>query len=366
MTEEYQGHFFVLVGAFSGGKSTLIRAINQAQILGNKVTITDGFYIPFIRIMIPDKKSAFYFVETEVLHHEYILKPLHNNIFIIVVDSAKDIDEYGQDRNVIGVMRYHKMHYIIAASHQDEPDAFSLGDLRYILSVPDDIEIVTVNPLFDLASVRKLFLKLMKLLGQEDIVQQIENDFQSSINVRSKAILIMTIWGFDLTTLCEDAGFLYITVGGNQKIVLYLYRFPVDEELSIYFASTKMQEVASQSDHEWINEIERFIAKRIPIVAPMSYLLPVFTEKPETFPHIQTVKHQLHESKILYHIVAIHKSNPEVLDSVRALFQIPTHIPVLPCQTDNKEDVKAIVLDLLSHLPKTDYIERATRRVQES
>ncbi len=171
----------VVTGPFSSGKTELIQAISEIDVVSTERKISSEseriknhttVAMDFGRITIDDDLILYLFGTPGQKRFNFMWEILSEGMlgFVVMVDSTRP-ETFREARRILDTFRsYSTVPYIVAANKQDLDDAWSPEDLRIVLRVESGIKVVPCVA-HDKESVKQVLLELLysilELMDQE-------------------------------------------------------------------------------------------------------------------------------------------------------------------------------------------------------
>ena len=143
----------VVTGPFNAGKTQFIRAISEIDVVSTERRISSDpekvkdettVAMDFGRITIDDDLILYLFGTPGQKRFDFMWEILSEGMlgFIVLIDSARP-ETFREARRILEVFRgYAPTPYVVAANKQDSPDAWSTGDLRIALKIPEQVKVL--------------------------------------------------------------------------------------------------------------------------------------------------------------------------------------------------------------------------------
>lgn len=195
MAEAYQVIPVLICGAFNSGKTELIRAVSEIEVVSTEYYGSEpGFDVAldFGRITVPDQAIVIYLFggpgnrrmpPVETVFNENMRRRCG---YIAIVNSAPgdEWEDYNQRDSayIINMVRERGLPFIVAATKQDKPGAKSPAEIRELLQLSDDIKIVPCSAQTDPDSARRALLELLALLPQDEPVQHAQTAIRAMMS----------------------------------------------------------------------------------------------------------------------------------------------------------------------------------------
>lgn len=173
----------VITGPFAAGKTQFIRSISEIDVVSTERTITDStrnvkrettVAMDFGRITVDDELVLHLYGTPGQKRFDFMWEILSEGMlgFIVLVDSSRP--ETFRDTLVIldTFLSYRPAPYVIAATKQDHPDAWSTDDIRVALNLDCSVKVLPCVAI-QKESVKAVLLELMySILDQINLEEQ--------------------------------------------------------------------------------------------------------------------------------------------------------------------------------------------------
>ncbi len=150
----------VITGPFAAGKTTLIKTISEVAIVGTERDVTDEtrsiktrttVAMDFGRLSFGEDLSLFLFGTPGQRRFEVMWEILSEGMigFICLVNAADDRSVEEASHILDQFRDYADVPYVIGVSHLDEGDeaeGVALNKVRQALEVPENVEVLAVDP----------------------------------------------------------------------------------------------------------------------------------------------------------------------------------------------------------------------------
>jgi uncharacterized protein len=181
-------------GAFSSGKTTLIRAVSEIDVVSTEYPSgLPGFEVAldFGRITVSDQPIMVYLfanpTSLRMLPMEQVFSDdMRRRCGYIAVVNSAPADEWmdyneRESATIINLIKEGGLPFAVAATKQDKPGASSPAQIRDQLQLPDDIKIVPCSVKTDPDSARRVLLELFALLPPDDVIHHAQNAIRAMI-----------------------------------------------------------------------------------------------------------------------------------------------------------------------------------------
>ncbi|MBN1248391.1 MAG: ATP/GTP-binding protein [Anaerolineae bacterium] len=161
----------VVTGPFSSGKTELIQAISEIDVVSTDRQITreserikdqTTVAMDFGRITVDEELILYLFGTPGQKRFNFMWEILSEGMlgFVVMVDSTRP-ETFREARRILDTFRsYSPVPYIVAANKQDLEDAWSADDLRIVLRVDSDVKVIPCVAK-DKESVKQVLLELL-------------------------------------------------------------------------------------------------------------------------------------------------------------------------------------------------------------
>jgi small GTP-binding protein len=167
----------VVTGPFNAGKTQFIRSISEIDVVSTERRISSEservkdettVAMDFGRITVDQDLILYLFGTPGQKRFDFMWEILSEGMlgFVVMIDSARP-ETFREARRILEVFRgYAPTPYVVAANKQDSVDAWTPGDLRIALRVPDDIKVLPCVAM-DKESVKMVLLELLYAILEE-------------------------------------------------------------------------------------------------------------------------------------------------------------------------------------------------------
>lgn len=161
----------VVTGPFSSGKTQLIQAISEIDVVSTDRQITreserikaqTTVAMDFGRITVDEDLILYLFGTPGQKRFNFMWEILSEGMlgFVVMVDSTRP-ETFREARRILDTFRsYSPVPYIVAANKQDLEDSWSADDLRIVLRVESGVKVVPCVAT-DKESVKQVLLELL-------------------------------------------------------------------------------------------------------------------------------------------------------------------------------------------------------------
>ena len=161
----------VVTGPFAAGKTQFIRAVSEIDVVSTERRITDEtsrtkrettVALDFGRISVDKDLMLYLFGTPGQRRFDFMWEILAEGMlgFVVLADSTRP-ETFKETREIIDVFTtYSGSPYVVAATKQDMPDAWSADDIRIVLELDESVKVLPCVGL-DRESVKGVLLELL-------------------------------------------------------------------------------------------------------------------------------------------------------------------------------------------------------------
>jgi uncharacterized protein len=170
----------VITGPFAAGKTELIRAVSEIEVVATEQKISRAsesavkdmttVAMDFGRITVDDQLVLYLFGTPGQRRFDFMWEILSEGMlgFIVVIDSTKPETFREAKRILRSFNQFAKTPYIIAANKQDMADAWEPSDIKIVLRLDSNVKVLPCVAM-DRESVKNILLELLySILEQYD------------------------------------------------------------------------------------------------------------------------------------------------------------------------------------------------------
>lgn len=161
----------VITGPFAAGKTQFIRAVSEIEVVSTERRITDEtsrtkrettVALDFGRISVDNDLVLYLFGTPGQRRFDFMWEILAEGMlgYIVLADSTRP-DTFKETREIIDVFTsFSNAPYVIAATKQDMPDAWSADDIKIVLGLDENIKVLPCTAV-DRESVKAVLLETL-------------------------------------------------------------------------------------------------------------------------------------------------------------------------------------------------------------
>ena len=161
----------VVTGPFAAGKTQFIRAVSEIDVVSTERRISDEtsrtkrettVALDFGRISVDKDLVLYLFGTPGQRRFEFMWEILAEGMlgFVVLADSTRP-ETFKETREIIDVFAtYSPSPFVVAATKQDMPDAWSPEDIRIVLELDESVKVLPCVGL-DRESVKTVLLELL-------------------------------------------------------------------------------------------------------------------------------------------------------------------------------------------------------------
>lgn len=175
----------VVTGPFNAGKTEFIRSVSEIEVVSTEKRISSEaervkdqttVAMDFGRISIDENLVLYLFGTPGQRRFDFMWEILSEGMlgFIVMVDSARP-ETFREARNILETFRaYAPTPYVVAANKQDDPEAWSLDDMRIALRLSPAVKLLACVAK-DKEAVKKVLLELLYSILEEMEISEVES-----------------------------------------------------------------------------------------------------------------------------------------------------------------------------------------------
>jgi signal recognition particle receptor subunit beta len=143
----------VVTGPFNSGKTQFIQAVSEIEVVSTERKITNEaervkenttVAMDFGRITVDADLVLYLFGTPGQKRFEFMWEILSEGMlgFVVMVDSSRP-ETFREAKSILETFRaYAPTPYVVTANKQDDPDAWSVDDLRIALRLPSEVKLI--------------------------------------------------------------------------------------------------------------------------------------------------------------------------------------------------------------------------------